>query len=114
MTMKRDEKHGKKEIKVLEKATLQLLCSPLCNTTIQNLIYETGRLYRRMTPEKETLPELTAVGYKWGQELKNLIKQSSGHFVQGDELGVKKQTNKKNFLKQVANLIYMFKGIFKY
>ena len=64
MTMKRDEKHGKKEIKGLEKATLQLLCSLLCNTTIQNFVYETERLYRRMTPEKETLPEHTAVGYK--------------------------------------------------
>lgn len=37
MTVKRDEKHGKEEIKGLAKETLQLLCSPLCNTTIQTL-----------------------------------------------------------------------------
>lgn len=37
MTVKRDEKHGKEEIKGLAKETLQLLCSPLCNKTIQTL-----------------------------------------------------------------------------
>lgn len=46
------------------KADLQLLCSPLCEITIQNFMYETERWYRRSIPEKETVPELLALGYK--------------------------------------------------
>lgn len=46
------------------KADLQLLCSPLCEITIQNFMYETERWYRRSIPEKEIVPELLALGYK--------------------------------------------------